>query len=502
MAIAQFMAALDVQVVTTSLTDMQAELGATAEQIAWVQTIYIVGMAIMTPLSGRLMRQWGVEVAFARAVTVFLGASAACAFAPSLSTLLVARSVQGLAAGIIGPASLTFVFLAFEPRMRARANDVLAYIAALGPLAGPVLGGFITEYAGWRLIFLINLAPCAFTLWLARRRRILKDDTAGTRLAFDFSAFASLAICLSSCLILLERGPQLGWFEAPEARGLLLGALVSGAVTVWRCVRSEDPVIEFRLLGRGHFLAASFLAFQVGVLTLGTVYLLPRFMGDAMGYSPGQIGITTASAGIGVFVLSPVLGRLALRMDPLMAAGIGLLVTGAGLWTGRHMDPDWGYLDFAILQIVRVAGLSMVLITAQHLALSRLTADQVKMGASLHSLARLIGGAAGVAILSSMISIRQYAHQTAIADLIPGGAGDAAGMIDQSLRRLGGSMSDHTGATLLGQLTARLALTTAFEEAFLLLAMGAAGAGLGCLALSGLLALTRRQRAQGLGNAR
>jgi len=313
MAVGMFMAILDIQIVASSLPEIQTGLGIPLDQLSWVQTAYLMAEIVAIPLSGWLTRVMSTRGAFVACICGFTAASLACAASTSFWSLVSARVVQGFCGGAVIPLVFSAVFLMFRWGDRERATLIAGLLAMLAPTLGPVGGGFITEAFSWHWLFLINVPPgivvALFVLWAI-------DVDRPDRRAFgsvDLVALPLLAVFLAGLQLLLKEAPQRSWGSFPM---LLLAALCTAgaAGVIRRSLRQPMPLIDLSVFASRNFAAGCWFSFVLGIGLYGATYLLPVFLGlvrhdDAL--TIGEIMMVTGAAQL---VMAPV--AIALQSPP------------------------------------------------------------------------------------------------------------------------------------------------------------------------------------------
>ena len=278
MSIGMFMAILDIQIVASSLPDIQAGLGIALNQLSWVQTAYLIAEVVAIPLTGWLTRVMSTRGAFLACICGFTGASLACAVSNSFWSLIPARVLQGFCGGFLIPLVFSAIFLMFEGLERSRATLVAGLLAMLAPTLGPTVGGFITDRFSWHWLFLINVPPgIVVTLLVVWAVDIDRPDWRRFG-AIDLLALPLLAVFLGSLQLLLKEAPHRGW---GSIEALLLAGLcvVCGSGVIRRSLRHPAPLIDLRAFDDRNFVVGCCFSFVLGTGLYGAVYLLVPWFG-------------------------------------------------------------------------------------------------------------------------------------------------------------------------------------------------------------------------------
>src|SRR5215469_16307794 len=289
MAFGMFMAILDIQIVASSLPEIQAGLGIALDQLSWVQTAYLMAEVVAIPLTGWLTRVLSTRGAFCLCVSGFTAASLACAASTSFWTLVPARVVQGFCGGALIPLVFSAVFLMFEWPARTRATLVAGISAMLAPTLGPSVGGFITNHYSWHWLFLINVPPGVVVAVLVACTVDVDRPDRRAYGSVDLLALPLLAVFLASLQLVLKQAPLRGW---ASIQMLSLGALclVCGGGVIWRSLRCPIPLINLSAFRDRNFAAGCCFSFALGMGLYGAAYLLPVFLGVIRNYDALTIG--------------------------------------------------------------------------------------------------------------------------------------------------------------------------------------------------------------------
>ncbi|MFY9328409.1 MAG: DHA2 family efflux MFS transporter permease subunit, partial [Georgfuchsia sp.] len=311
--LATIMQALDTTIANVALPHMQGTMGATQDQIAWVLTSYIVAAAIFMPLTGFLSARWGRKRIFMWSVVGFTVASMLCGAAQSLNQIVLFRLLQGIFGASLVPLSQA-VLLDTYPRERHGAAMAMWGVGVMvGPILGPSLGGWLTEYYNWRWVFYINL-PFGVLAWLGLAAFLRETPIDRTR-RFDLLGFALLSLGIGALQMMLDRGESLDWFTNPE---VVIEAMLSGLALylfIAHIFTHEHPFIEPGLFKDRNFSVGLLFIFIVGIILLATMALLPPFMQNLMGYPVIDVGYLMAPRGVGTMFAMIAVGKLSGKVD-------------------------------------------------------------------------------------------------------------------------------------------------------------------------------------------
>ncbi len=414
MCVGMFMAVLDIQIVASSLPDIQAGLGIPLDWLSWIQTAYLIAEIIAIPLTGWLTRLLSLRGLFLLAVAGFTLASAGCAASPSFTPLILCRIVQGFCGGAMIPSVFTAIFALFPERLHVRATAIAGVMAMLAPTLGPTIGGYITETYSWHWLFLINIGPgiLAGAVAAIMLRSEPPDRSAAGRL--DVVSLVLLSVFLAALELALKEAPERAWTD-PITVMLLAVCGVAGAVGVRRCLDRARPLVDLRLFRDRCFAVGCFYSFVLGAGLYGTIYLLPLFLGFVRQHTALEIGEIMIVTGAAQLVTAPVAAVLEKRIDPrlLTACGYGLL--GAGLIANGFSTYETDAPELFWPQLLRGAGVMLCLLPTTAVALEGKTGEALADASGLFNLMRNLGGAISIAVIDTILHWRPPIH---VAELV------------------------------------------------------------------------------------
>ncbi len=462
MCLGMFMAILDIQVVATSLPNIQSALTIAPDQMSWIQTAYLIAEVIAIPLTGWLTRVLGMRGLFVVAVTIFTVASVGCAASTGFGALVAWRVVQGFAGGTLIPAVFSAVFLLFPARGQALATTIAGVIAVLAPTLGPVVGGWITETYSWHWLFLINVVPGVIAMLvggaLLPRQRVDRDHVR----TLDGVSLILMAVALGTLEIALKEAPSRGW-TSPLVLGLFLLFAATGVSFVRRTLRRHRPVVDLRALADRDFAIGCWLSFMLGVGLYGSVYLMPVFLGFVRQHGPLRIGEIMLVTGILQLLTAPLAVALERRIDArwLTAAGFTLFAVGLGLSCFQTWETDFDEMFWP--QIVRGSAIMLCLLPPTRLALGHLPPARVPDASGLFNLMRNLGGAIGLALIDTVLYGRAPIHAEQVLARLT--AGDV-----ETARAIGLPAIPGAAMNMVQPLIERAGFVTAVNEAWAMLA--------------------------------
>jgi DHA2 family multidrug resistance protein len=410
MAVGVFMAVLDIQIVASSLQEIQAGLSATKDEIAWVQTSYLIAEVIIIPLSGWLGRVLSTRYLFVLSVGGFTLASFACAFAWNLPSMIVFRSIQGFLGGAMIPMTFTVIFMLFPPRLQPTMTIVLGLIVTMAPTIGPVLGGYLTNSFSWQLLFLINIIPGILVcFFVARFLDIDKPDWALLQ-KIDFIGIGLIAVFLGCMQYVLEEGAKDQWFEDDLIVMLTAIATISGMTMLWWELKIPYPIIDLRAFKNRNFAVGCLYSFVLGVGLYTIIYLTPIFLASVKGLNSLQIGYYLMVVGLFQLLSAFIAGPLEKKIDLRLMLGIGFGLFALGTWLNGQLTTESGYWEFFVPQAIRGTALMLCFLPINTLSLGLLPVAEVKNASGLYNLMRNLGGAIGLAVANTQMQYLTKAH--------------------------------------------------------------------------------------------
>jgi MFS transporter, DHA2 family, multidrug resistance protein len=471
MCLGMFMAILDVQVVATSLPNIQAALHIAPDAMSWIQTAYLTAEVIAIPLTGWLTRVFTMRWLFVTATAVFTCASLCCALSGNFESLITFRIVQGFSGGTLIPLVFSAVFLLFSKRDESLATTLAGVLAVLAPTVGPIVGGWITATYSWHWLFLINVLPGLVAVILTPR--LLPRDEADLRhvRALDWLSLLLLIVALTCLEIGLKQAPHDGWLAA-SSLSLIGASLLAGFVFVRRTLRATSKIVDLATLKIFSFAAGCGLSFCLGVGLFGSVYLMPVFLAYVRGHDSLEIGTIMLVTGLAQLATAPLVVLLEKRIDAHWLTGFGFALFAIGLGASAFQSPDTDFDAMFWPQIIRGIAIMFCLLPPTRIALGTLAAERVPDASSLFNLMRNLGGAIGLALVDTVLYGRIAIHAEILkTGLMAGDAGAAlaVGLSPSLVAQRAGHPVDDATMAYLKPLVEKAALVASANEAWLML---------------------------------
>ena len=413
-SIALFMASLDNLVVGVALPSIRIDLGGSIESLEWTVNAYTLAFAVLLITGAALGDRFGRKRMFVIGLSIFTGASALAAIAPSIESLIAARAVQGLGAAIVLPLTLTLLSEAFPASKRGMALGIWAGVSGLGVALGPFVGGAVVEGMNWQWIFWLNV-PIGLVLAPLAWRMLSESRGPADRL--DLPGLALAGAGLFGLTFGIVRATELGWTSPTVLVSLIGGVALVVAFVAWE-LRAPAPMLPMRFFRSRGFSAANGVSFAMFFGVFGAIFLLSQFFQTAQGYGPLEAGLRTLPCTIMPMFVAPVAGLLSDRIGsrPLMVAGLGLQAI-AMAWLAVVSSPDVAYSTLVGPFIVAGTGMALVFAPSANAILSSVRPQEAGQASGATNAIRELGGVMGVAVLASVFSANgSYASPQAFSD--------------------------------------------------------------------------------------
>jgi DHA2 family multidrug resistance protein len=398
------MAVLDSSIVNVALPDMTASLGSTLEQITWVVAGYILANVIIMPILGLLSARFGRKNFYMFSVALFTLASALCGMAGSLGTMVAARVLQGIGGGALITLSQAIIRETFPPEEQGTAMGLYGMGVVLAPAIGPTLGGWITDNWSWPWVFFVNVPIGILNLVLIQRYIHDPSYLVREKGRIDWLGLALMTAGLGSLQLMLEQGETYDWFQSGYI--LLLTTLAAGGLIlfVWRELTTERPAVDLRILRNLPFASATLIGGILGMALNGSIFLLPLFLQQLLGYSAMRSGMTLIPRSLSMAFLMPVAGRLYNRLGPRKMVGAGLIVSAYGFWSMSQLTTSVGARDLLLPQLWQGVGFSLIFVALSTAALASIERPQMTAAAGLYNVVRQVFGSIGISLVASELA--------------------------------------------------------------------------------------------------
>ena len=417
-ALGAFMAVLNIQIVNSSLADIQGAIGAGIDDGGWISTAYLVTEIVVIPLSGWLARVFSMRLYLLVNAVLFLLFSVGCAFTHNLGQMIVMRAFQGFTGGVLIPLSFTLIMTLLPRAKQPVGLALFAVSATFAPAIGPTIGGYLNETYGWQYVFYVNLVPGAAMiamLWFSLERAPLSLDLLKQG---DWFGIIAMAVGLGALETVLEEGNKDDWLGSPFI--LRLSILAAASLTAFIAIELtvRRPLLDLRLLRGRNFGFGTLANFLLGVGLYGSVFILPLYLSQLQGYNAEQIGEVLAWYGLPQLVLIPFVPRLMRIIDARILVGLGFLLFAVSCFMNVGLTADFAGPQFFWPNIVRAFGQAMIMTPLSVVATAGVAREQAGTASALYNMTRNLGGAIGIAVLQTFLTKREQYHSDIIMDSV------------------------------------------------------------------------------------
>jgi MFS transporter, DHA2 family, multidrug resistance protein len=413
-----FVAVLDIQITNASLNDITGALSATIDEGSWMSTGYLVAEIVVIPLTGWLSQVFSVKRYLLTNAILFLLFSIACAWSTSLPMMILFRVGQGFTGGVLIPMAFTVILTMLPPSKQPIGLSLFAITATLPPAIGLTVGGWLTYNYGWEYIFYMNVFPGLLLIagvWYAIPPKPMQLELFKQG---DWAGIATMTIGLSSLEFFLEEGNRKDWLGSVEITQAAILAAITLPIFVWIQFSRRQPLLNLRLLGQRNFGLATFINLATGLGLYGSIFILPLFLAQIQGYNAMAIGETIIWAGIPQLFVIPLIPRFMQRFDPIKLIVVGLTIFGVSCFMNSSLTHDTGLEQLRWNQIVRAVGQPLLIVPLSSVATAGITAKQMGSASALFNASRNLGGAIGIAILGTLLSVRERFHYSRLGEAI------------------------------------------------------------------------------------
>ncbi|MEU4525445.1 MFS transporter [Amycolatopsis sp. NPDC024027] len=427
-SVVSLMVALDILIVSTALDSIRTDLGTSLETLEWSVNAYNLTFAVLLMTAAALADRFGRRRSFVTGLIVFTVASAMCALAADAGWLIVWRAVQGAGAAMVMPVSIALISTAFPPERLGRALGIYMGVTGLATVAGPLVGGAITQAFGWEWIFWLNVPIGLIVVPLALMR---VKESKGPETRLDIRGNVLVTAAAFALVWGLVRGNPAGWGSVEVVTALVLGVVLVGAFVAWE-KRAPQPMLPLRFFRNRSFSLGNAITFFIFAQLFGSVFLMAQFLQNVVGSGPLESGLQMIPwTGTMVFV-APIAGSLADRFGPRPVIVTGLLCSAAGmLWLGLVAAPGLSYWSVVLPLLIVGVGNSAAIPVAQSTTVGSVGQEAAGKASGANGMLRELGGVFGIAILVAIFAaVGGYTSSTTFAD---GFAGAIFGCVAFSL---------------------------------------------------------------------
>lgn len=464
-------------IVNVAMPDIMGEFGMGQDQVQWLSTAFLAAMTASMLTTDWMLRAFGLRQAYLGAMAAFLAASLVGAASPGVEILVLSRTIQGAAAGLVQPLAMVMIFSVFGAENRGMAMGIFGLGVVLAPALGPTVGGLLIDNYSWRYVFLLGPPFCLVSTALAVTFLPGRDSTV-ERGAFDLCGFILLCVGIGALLAGISSGQREGW-DSDYVLGAFFSSLCAWVGFIARERTCPKPLLHLGVYANFRFLAASAVAFILGMGLFGSTYLIPLFVQTVQGYSPTESGLLLMPGGLVLGVVMPLAGRFADRLPAYALIMAGLTIFG---WSSLYMSEAgtstyfWDFVGWIALGRI---GLGLIMPSLNSGALRVLDAKHMAQGAGAINFSRQLGGALGVSLLSVYLErqMEDYAQEFSALQNGTHAASDALNLISSLFVR-GGQLDNAAQALrppqaygFLADMLAAQARAMGFRESFFLVGL-------------------------------
>jgi MFS transporter, DHA2 family, multidrug resistance protein len=417
LALGTFMQILDTSIANVSIPTIAGNLGVSSDQGTWVITSFAVANGVSVPLTGWLMQRFGVVRTFVISIALFTIASLLCGLAWSLPSLIGFRVLQGAVSGPMIPGSQALLINVFGPAKRHTALTIWSLTTLMAPIAGPLLGGYISDNYVWPWIFLINVPVgvfCAVLCW----NNLKSHETPTQKLPIDRVGLLLLFLWVGALQIMLDKGKDLDWFNSPVIVILLvITGIGFAAWLIWE-LTDQHPVVDLSLF-KSRNLALGTVALCLGYgVYFGNVVLFPLWLQSFLGYTATWAGVVSAPSGVTAVLTSLMIGRLMRRFDPRVLAAASFGFYAVAYYMRAELTADASFFAFMAPQLVQGFALGLFFVTLLTVSFDGLPPHKIPAASGLSNFLRITAGSFATSLTTTFWDRREALHQTRLADTI------------------------------------------------------------------------------------
>jgi MFS transporter, DHA2 family, multidrug resistance protein len=417
-ALGALMATLDISITNSALPQIQGEIGATGTEGTWISTGYLMSEIVMIPLAAWLTRVFGLRMFLLSNTLLFTVFSIMCGFSHSLPQMIIGRIGQGFTGGAMIPTAQTIVRTRLPPHQMPIGMTLFGLIVLLGPLLGPVLGGWLAENIDWSWCFFVNV-PVGVALMLLLYAGLPKSVPDWHQFVYaDWLGIVGMSAGLSSLTVVLEEGQRENWFDSRMIFWLSVLALAGIATLCVSQFTAKRPVVRLSLLANKSYASVIFIVFTVGAGLYCVSYLLPQFLAGIAGYNAEQSGGIMLLSGLPAFAMMPILPRMLAKVDARLMVIAGLLAFAISCMLDISLTAQSVGHDFYASQILRGVGQMLAMMPLNQASMSAVSREEAGDAAGLYNMARNLGGSVGLALLGVYIDRRNAFHDAVIRDSV------------------------------------------------------------------------------------
>lgn len=463
------MATLDISIVNSALPTIQGEIGASGTEGTWIATAYLVAEIVIIPLSAWLERLLGLRTLLLIAATLFTGFSMLCGVATDLTTMIIGRVGQGFTGGALVPTAMTIIATRLPRSQQPIGNAIFGVTAILGPVLGPLVGGWLTENISWHYAFFINLPIGMLLITLLIVGLPHQKPRLEELMRADWMGIAGLALGLGGLTVVLEEGQREQWFESREIVLLSCMSALGFALLIAGQIFAHRPVIKLKLLLDRQFGAVAMMGFVIGMMLYGTAFVIPQFLAAIADYNALQSGKIVLLSGIPSLLLMPFTPFLIRHLDIRFAVAAGLLTMATSCWIDTVLTADAAGADFVHSQLLRGIGSIFGFLFLNQAAIASASKEDAGDAAGLFNAVRNLGGSFALAGIAVVQDQRLWLHSRRIEESLDANSVAVQDYVDGLTQTMG---SGEAAMRTVASTIQREALVMTYNDIFWLLTVG------------------------------
>jgi MFS transporter, DHA2 family, multidrug resistance protein len=409
-ALGALLATLDISIVNSALPTIQGEIGATGTEGTWIATSFLVAEIVVIPLSAWLERLLGLRTLLLIAVTAFTGFSVLCGIATDLMTMIIGRTGQGLMGGLLIPTAMTIVAKRLPPQQQPIGMALFGMTVILGPVLGPLLGGWLTENLSWHYAFFVNVPVCAVLLLLL----LLGLPHERTNWIYlreaDWFGIIGMFLGLGGLTVVLEEGHREEWFESSLIVQLTIMTIIGFAMLGIGQARARKPVLKLGLVLNRQFGSVVVMALALGMVMYGSTFVIPQFLALIADYNALQTGYVIFLMGVPAFLLMPFIPFMIRLVDIRIAVGAGLAIMAFSCFVSTSLTAESAGEAFTSGQLLRGVGMILTMLFLNQATIASVSKEDAGDASGIFNAARNLGGSFALAALASFQDQRMWLH--------------------------------------------------------------------------------------------
>lgn len=409
-ALGALLATLDISIVNSALPTIQGEIGATGTEGTWIATSFLVAEIIIIPLSAWLERLLGLRTLLLIAVIAFTGFSILCGVATDLTTMIIGRTGQGFMGGALIPTAMTIVAKRLPPQQQPIGMALFGMTVILGPVLGPLLGGWLTENLSWHYAFFVNVPVCAVLLLLL----LLGLPHERTNWVYlreaDWFGIIGMILGLGGLTVVLEEGHREEWFESSLIIQLTIMTAIGFIMLAIGQARAAKPVLKLGLVLNRQFGSVVVMALALGMVMYGSTFVIPQFLALIADYNALQTGLVIFLMGVPAFILMPVVPFMIRVVDIRIAVGAGLAIMAVSCFVSTSLTAESAGEAFTSGQLLRGVGMILTMLFLNQATIASVSKEDAGDASGIFNAARNLGGSFALAALASFQDQRMWLH--------------------------------------------------------------------------------------------